>query len=84
MKRDLPLFIVIGILTLSIIYVIVTGLDNRDKLYLITTDESFYTTENVLVDSNNCLIFVDNMTERKVKVCGNYEIKTPKNHEFED
>lgn len=84
MKRDLPLFIVIGGLTLCLIYFIITGWDNRDNLYLITTDESFYTTENILIDSNNCLIFVDNMTERKVKVCGNYEIKNPKNHEFED
>lgn len=84
MRKDLLLYVIIGGLIVWLIYVIVTGLDNRDKLYLITTDESFYTTENVLVDSNNCLIFVDDMTGRKVKVCGNYEIKTPKNHEFED
>ena len=84
MRKDLLLYVIIGGLVVWMIYVIVTGLDNRDNLYFINTDESFYTTENVLVDSNNCLIFVDNMTEREVKVCGNYEIKKPKKHEFED
>lgn len=78
MRKDLPLYIILGGLFLTLTYSIVTGWDNRDNLYLITTDESFYTTKNVLVDSNNCLIFVNQMTERKVKVCGNYEIKNPK------
>lgn len=84
MRKDLPLYIILGGLFLVLIYSIVTGWDNRDNLYFITTDESFYTTDNVSIDSNNCLTFVDDKTEREVKVCGNYEIKKPKNYEFEN
>lgn len=84
MKRDLPIYIIIGGLFLWILYTIIIGINNRDKFYLITTDESFFTTKDILIDSNNCLIFVDSKSKRKVKVCGNYEIKNPKNYEFEN
>lgn len=72
-------------LGVALLYTIIFEADwtARDKYYHITTDESFYLAKKVDVDSNNCLIFVDEYSEKKVKVCGNYEIKNPKN-EFED
>jgi general stress protein 26 len=72
-------------LAITLLYTIIFEMDfgARDKYYHITTDESFYLAKKVEIDSNNCLIFVDKHSEKKVKVCGNYEIKNPKN-EFED
>jgi hypothetical protein len=82
--KDKFLLILLISLGFTILYVIIFESDNRDKYYHIKTNESFYLSKKVEIDSNNCLIFVDEYSEKKVKVCGNYEIKNPKQYEFEN
>lgn len=81
-KSTLTVLIVLGIIILVKIFY--DAYKVRNGLYKIKTEASFYMTKKVLIDNDNCIIFIETIKNETIKICGDYEITKPNIYDTQD